>query len=310
MEHVPPPFFKRGPAPLVRLAFFASLSLALLVLDARFRYAEGLRQALVLAAQPLQELAVLPGALAGRIAGYFSSQTRLGDDNAALRRQLLEASQTVQRLEAALAETEQLRRLAGVAERRAVKATAAEILYNARDPYARKVIIDRGVQHGVQAGAPVVDEIGVIGQVTRVYPSASEVTLLIDKDQAIPVQVVRNGLRAVAFGGGVSGMLELRFMAANAEIEAGDRLVTSGLDGVYPPGLAVATVTRVERDAANSFARILCQPAAGIERGRFVLVLGTAARAAPYPEEATAERERDARAGKIRRARKKAADGA
>ena len=310
MEHVPPPFFKRGPAPLVRLAFFASLSLALLVLDARFRYAEGLRQALVLAAQPLQELAALPGALAGRIAGYFSSQTQLRDDNAALRRQLLEASQTVQRLEAALAETEQLRRLAGVAERRAAKAMAAEILYNARDPYARKVIIDRGVQQGVQAGAPVVDEIGVIGQVTRVYPSASEVTLLIDKDQAIPVQVVRNGLRAVAFGGGVSGMLELRFMAANAEIEAGDRLVTSGLDGVYPPGLAVATVTRVERDAANSFARILCQPAAGIERGRFVLVLGTAARAAPYPEEATAERERDARAGKIRRARKKAADGA
>lgn len=308
MEHVPPPFFKRGPAPLVRLAFFASLSIALLVLDARFRYAEGLRQALVLAAQPLQELAVLPGALAGRIAGYFSSQTQLGDDNAALRRQLLEASQTVQRLEAALAETEQLRRLAGVAERRAVKAMAAEILYNARDPYARKVIIDRGMQQGVQAGAPVVDEIGVIGQVTRVYPSASEVTLLIDKDQAIPIQVVRNGLRAVAFGGGVSGMLELRFMAANAEIEAGDRLVTSGLDGVYPPGLAVATVTRVERDAANSFARILCQPAAGIERGRFVLVLGTAARAAPYPEEATLER--DARAGKMRRARKKAADGA
>ncbi len=308
MEHVPPPFFKRGPAPLVRLAFFASLSIALLVLDARFRYAEGLRQALVLAAQPLQELAVLPGALAGRIAGYFSSQTQLGDDNAALRRQLLEVSQTVQRLEAALAETEQLRRLAGVAERRAVKATAAEILYNARDPYARKVIIDRGMQQGVQAGAPVVDEIGVIGQVTRVYPSASEVTLLIDKDQAIPVQVVRNGLRAVAFGGGVSGMLELRFMAANAEIEAGDRLVTSGLDGVYPPGLAVATVTRVERDAANSFARILCQPAAGIERGRFVLVLGTAARAAPYPEAATLER--DARAGKMRRARKKAADGA
>ena len=310
MEHTPPPFFKRGPAPLVRLAFFASLSLALLVLDARFRYVEGLRQALVLAAQPLQELAALPGALAGRIAGYFSSQSQLRDDNAALRRQLVESSQSVQRLEAALAETEQLRRLAGVAERRGAKGMAAEILYNTRDPYARKVIINRGAQHGVRPGAPVIDEIGVVGQVTRAHPGASEVTLLIDKDQAIPIQVVRNGLRAVAFGSGASGMLELRFMAANAEIEAGDRLVSSGLDGLYPPGLAVATVTRVERDATSSFARILCQPAAGVERGRFVLVLNAEARAAPYPEEAAAERERDTRAGKVRRVRKKAADGA
>lgn len=310
MEHTPPPFFKRGPAPLVRLAFFASLSLALLVLDARFRYAEGLRQALSLVAQPLQELAALPGALAGRMAGYFSSQMQLRDENAALRRQLVEGAQTVQRLEAALADAEQLRRLAGVAEWRGARGVAAEILYNARDPYARKVIIDRGTQHGVRAGSPVVDEIGVVGQVTRAHLRASEVSLLIDKDQAIPVQVVRNGLRAIAFGSGVAGMLELRFMAANAEIDAGDRLVTSGLDGVYPPGLAVATVTRVERDAANSFARILCQPAAGIERGRFVLVLNAEARATPYPEDTATEGERGTRPGKVRRARKKAADGA
>lgn len=310
MEHTPPPFFKRGPAPLVRLAFFASLSLALLVLDARFRYAEGLRQALALAAQPLQDLAALPGAFAGRIAGFFSSQAQLRDENATLRRQLVEASQSRQRLEAALADNEQLGRLAGVAKRHRDRGVPAEILYSARDPYARKVIIDRGAQHGVRAGSPVVDEIGVVGQVTRAHRTASEVTLLIDKDQAIPVQIARNGLRAVAFGSGTSGALELRFMAANAEIEAGDRLVTSGLDGVYPAGLAVATVMRVERDAASSFARILCQPAAGVERGRFVLVLNVEARAAPYPEEAATERERDTRASKLRRARKKAADGA
>lgn len=310
MEHAPPPFFKRGPAPLVRLAFFASLSLALLVLDARFRYAEGLRQVLTLAAQPLQDLAALPGAVAGRIAGYFSSQAQLREENTTLRRRLVEASQSVQRLEAALADTEQLRRLAGVAELRRTQGVPAEILYNARDPYARKVIIDRGAQHGVRAGAPVVDEIGVVGQVTRAHAGASEVTLLTDKDQAIPVQVVRNGLRAVAFGSGASGLLELRFMAANAEIEAGDRLVTSGLDGVYPPGLQVATVMRVERDAANSFARILCRPAAGIERGRYVLVLSAETRATPNPEEAGADPERTSPGGKPRRARRKAADGA
>ncbi|TAN54055.1 MAG: rod shape-determining protein MreC [Betaproteobacteria bacterium] len=310
VEHSPPPFFKRGPAPLVRLAFFASLSLALLVLDARFRYAEGLRQALVLAAQPLQALAVLPGSVADRIAGYFSSQAQLREENAGLRRQLVEASQSAQRLQAALADAEQLRRLAGVAERYRNRGIPAEILYDARDPYARKVIIGRGIQHGVRAGSAVVDEIGVVGQVTRTHAGASEVTLLTDKDQAIPVQVQRNGLRAVAYGGGLSGLLELRYMAANAEIEAGDRLVTSGLDGVYPPGLQVATVARIERDAANSFARILCQPAAGVERGRFVLVLSAEAPQTPYPEEAGAQRERDPRGVKPRRARRKAADGA
>lgn len=307
MEHTPPPFFKRGPAPLVRLAFFASLSLALLVLDARFRYAETLRQSLTLLAQPLQEIAMLPGALAERIAGYFSNQTQLNEENAALRRRLVEASTSVQRLQAALAESEQLKRLEGAAQRRRTRGIAAEILYNARDPYARKVVVDRGTQHGVRLGSPVVDEVGVVGQVTRSHGAASEVTLLIDKDQAIPVQVARNGLRAVAFGTGVSGQLELRYMASNAEIEAGDRLVTSGLDGVYPPGLAVATVSRVERDAASSFARILCQPAAGIERGRYVLILEPETRAVSNLE--TAAPEREPGAGKSRRLRKKAADG-
>jgi len=306
VEHTPPPFFKRGPAPLVRLAFFAALSVALLVLDARLRMAEALRQSLALLAQPLQTLAVLPGAAFGRVAGYFSSQTRLREENAALRRQVVEAAAAAQQTAAALADSAQLQRLEAAAQRRRLKGVPAEILYNARDPYSRKVIVDRGAQHGVRAGQPAVDEAGVVGQVTRTHPLVSELTLLTDREQAIPVRVARNGLRAVAFGGGASGMLELRFMAANAEIEAGDRLVTSGLDGVYPAGLAVATVARVERDAANAFARILCQPLAGIERGRFVLLLE--AKAAPYPEETAPERE--PRGGKSKRVRRKAGDGA
>ena len=179
----------------------------------------------------------------------------------------------------------------------------AEILYNGRDPYSRKLVIDKGRGNGVRAGSPVVDELGVIGQVTRSHAMASEVTLLTDKDQAIPVQVVRNGLRAVAFGAGASGMLELRFMATNAEIQNGDRLVTSGIDGTYPPGIPVATVARIERDAAYAFARIVCQPAAGVESGRYVLVLANEARQAPRPEEAGPER--DKRPGKARKPRRK-----
>src|SRR6185436_5862668 len=306
MDHTPPPFFNRGPAPLVRLAFFASLSLALLVLDARFRYTEGLRSVLALAAYPLQVVASLPAALGERVSAYFVSQAQLRDENSELRAKLLDASQRAQRYEAARAETGQLRRVIGAAERLPQKSQPAEIVYSGRDPYSRKVMIDKGSQNGVHAGSPVLDEAGVIGQVTRAHALASEVTLLTDKDQAIPVQVVRNGLRAVAFGAGSSGMLELRFMAANAEIQNGDKLVTSGIDGTYPPGLPVATVARIERDAAYAFARIVCQPAGGVESGSYVLVLGGEQKRAAYPEEASPEP--DKRPAKIRKARRKDAD--
>jgi rod shape-determining protein MreC len=305
MEHTPPPFFVRGPAPLVRLAFFASLSLALLVLDARFRYADALRGALALAAYPIQQVARLPVALAEGVAGYFASQAQLREENAALRARLLASAQGAQRFESAAAEASHLRRLIGAADRIERKSMPAEILYSGRDPFSRKVILDRGTQHGVRAGSPVVDEIGVIGQVTRANSFVSEVTLLTDKDQAIPVQVLRNGLRAIAFGGGASGLLELRYMAANADVENGDLLVTSGLDGTYPPGLPVASVVRVERDASYTFARVLAQPSAGIERGHYALVLSTGPRLPPYPEAANA----DGKAGKARRAKRKDADG-
>jgi rod shape-determining protein MreC len=306
MDHTPPPFFNRGPAPLVRLAFFASLSLALLVLDARFHYTEGLRSVLALAVYPLQVAATLPVALGERIAGYFSGQAQLREENADLRARLLAASQSAQRFDAAQAELGQLRRLVGAAEQLPLKSMPAEILYNGRDPYSRKVVIDKGSQNGVRPGSPVLDESGVLGQVTRAHALVSEVTLLTDKDQAIPVQVVRNGLRAIAFGAGSSGMLELRFLASNAEIQNGDRLVTSGIDGTYPPGIPVATVARVERDAAYAFARIVCQPAAGVESGRYVLLLTSEARQAPPPEEAGAER--DKRPGKTRKLRRKDGD--
>jgi rod shape-determining protein MreC len=306
MEHTPPPFFKRGPAPLVRLFFFASLSLALLVLDARFRYAEGLRSVLALAAYPLQRLATTPVDLLSAVGDYFSTQARLFEENAELRAKNLALSHAAQRFESAEAEAAQLRRLIGAAEKLEVKSKPAEILYAGRDPYAHKVFINLGERHGVKPGRPVADEAGVVGQVTRVHPLLSEVTLITDQDHAIPVQVVRNGLRAIAFGGGPSGMLELRFTAGNAEIQNGDRLVTSGIDGVYPAGLPVATVVRIERDAEHSFARVICRPAAGVDRGRFVLVLSDETARPPRPEEAQSGKDR--RSDKARRARAKEKD--
>ena len=307
MEHTPPPFFKRGPAPLVRLFFFASLSLALLVLDARFRYAEGLRGVLALAAYPLQRAATAPIDFLRTVGDYFSTQAQLFEDNANLRAKNLALSQAAQRYETAEAEAAQLRRLIGAEEKLAVKSTPAEILYTGRDPYSHKIFINLGERQGVKPGSPVADEAGVLGQVTRVHPLVSEVTLITDQDHVVPVQVVRNGLRAIAFGGGASGMLELRFTAGNAEIQNGDRLVTSGIDGIYPAGLPVATVVRIERDAEHSFARVICRPAAGVDRGRFVLVLSDETARPPRPEEAQSTKER--RSEKARRARAKEKDG-
>ena len=301
MDHTPPPFFKRGPAPLVRLFFFASLSLALLVIDARFRYVEGLRSWLALAAYPLQRAATAPIDLAMRVGDYFSTQANLIEENERLRERALANAEDAQRYQAAQAEAAELRRLIGAGEKLPVQATPAEVLYLSRDPYAHKLFIDRGSVQGVQAGSPVADDTGVVGQVTRVHPLVSEVTLLTNPDQAIPVQVVRNGLRAVAFGGGNSGTLELRYLPANAEVHTGDRLVTSGIDGVYPAGLAVGTVISVERDEEHSFARVICKPAAGVDRGRYVLVLTSETVRPPRPDEAQGGKER--RGDKTRRAR-------
>jgi rod shape-determining protein MreC len=285
MEHTPPPFFRRGPAPLVRLAFFASLSIALLVVDARFKYADTLRSALALAAYPLQQVASAPGQLVTRISGFFATQASLQRENAELKAKLVASSQDALRYEAAVAELAQLRRLLGAQERLEFKSTPVEVLYSGRDPFSRKLLVDKGSSDGIQAGQAVIDDAGVVGQVTRVHPRLAEVTLLTDKDQAIPVQVVRNGLRAVAFGSGTPGALELRFMAANAEIQNGDKLVTSGIDGTYPPGLPVATVMRIERDAVAAFARIFCEPAGGDEKNRYLLALSTEGKLPAYPVE-------------------------
>ena len=161
----------------------------------------------------------------------------------------------------------------------------AEILYASRDPFSRKVILDRGTQQDVASGQVVVDELGVIGQVTRAFPLLAEVTLITDKEQAVPVQIVRNGLRSVLFGSG-DGNLELRFLAVNADVRDGDALVTSGLDGIYPSGLPVATVRHVNRDSAYAFARIQCEPVAGVERHGLALVLGRREPLPPPPQDA------------------------
>jgi rod shape-determining protein MreC len=272
MDQQPPPFFKRGPAPLALLSFYVTLSVALLVVDARLQTLEVLRQALSFFTHPVQQFAHLPAQLIDNAAGYFVSLARLEDENVQLKRARLENVTTLLRTQQLEVENERLRKLLAVKERQQASGQLAQILYAARDPYSRRIVIDKGQQDKVVAGQPIIDDAGVVGQVTRVFPFVAEVTLITDKEQAVPVQIVRTGLRSVVFGLG-NGQLELRFLPANADVQNGDLLVTSGLDGIFLPGFPVAKVVHIERDTSYSFARIFCMPLAGVENFSEVMVL-------------------------------------
>lgn len=300
MDYGPPPLFNQGIPARARLAFFALLAVTLIVVDARVRALETIRTGVGVVLYPLQQAMLLPGAALERIGGYVTSVASLSRENEALRREAVERAQLLLEAEQLRAENAQLRRLADLRERHGHGTLLAQVLYESRDPFTRKIVLDRGANHGVRAGHPVIDHAGVVGQVTRVFALTSEVTLLTDKEQAIPVQVLRNGLRGVAYGGVEPGTLDLRFMATNADVQQGDAVVTSGLDGVYPPGIPVATVARVERNVRDQFARIVLAPAAGVQSNVHLLVLQTdPARLEPRPPLEERPRPRDARkAGK------------
>lgn len=296
--HTPPPFFKRGPAPLARLAFFIALSLLLLVADLRFRTLDPVRLAVATLLWPLQKAVWLPVEGAGEAGNYFANLIELQNENTELRQRQLAQANLLLRQAHLDAENRRLRALLDMQERLDVPARAAEILYAARDPFARRIIIDHGLTHGLETGQAVIDDLGVVGQVTRVFPLTSEVTLLTDKNQAIPVQVARSGLRAVLAGAG-SGAMELKFLPANADVQPGDTLVTSGLDGIYVAGLPVARVASIDRDNSFSFARIECTPLAGVERHGQVLVL-TRRAPPPMPEDPMEETKKPAKSRKHR----------
>ena len=288
MRHIPvepPAFFHRGPSPLARLAFFGLVSLALLFLDTRYRYLESIRQAVAVVLYPLQRAAQAPSEAINYIGSYFVTQRALVEENAALKRRLLEQGTAAQGYESALTDNTRLKSLLDVRSHYGNRATVVEVLYTGRDPFAQKLFVDKGADAGIAPGDAVIDAQGVVGQVTRALPYMAEVTLVTDKDQAVPVKVERSGVRSVLYGAGAGRAPELRFMSPNADIEPSDVLVTSGLDGTYPPGLAVARVATLERETGQMFARITTQPIAGVDRSEYLLVLGRTANVAPRPDE-------------------------
>ncbi|WP_426194269.1 rod shape-determining protein MreC [Massilia sp. DWR3-1-1] len=283
MEYSPPPLFKQGAPARVKVTVFACISVALLVLDARMHVLDLVRQGAATVLYPLQMLALVPRDASVNMGSYFSTLSALQKEVRELKSTQMASAQLMQQAQLQMAENAQLRKLMGAREHLPVTSMMSEILYDARDPASRKVVLDRGTRQGVALGLPVIDNAGVVGQVTRVFPFTAEVTLLTDREQAIPVQVLRNGLRSVAYGRGQSGVLDLRFVAPNADIVVGDVLITSGMDGIYPAGLAVAKVIQVESNAGGVFGRVVCQPLAGIDRNRQLLILMAAPDVLPRP---------------------------
>ncbi len=295
LDRTPPPFFRQGPSALTKLVFFSALALFLMVADARLRVADPLRQGLAMVLLPLQRALAVPVEMMEGGSDYLRglNQAQLAERTA--RMQLAAVAERAARTEQLSQENTRLRALLDLRPAISVRSQPAEVLYEAADPYSRKVFIDRGRQQGVLLGSPVINEAGVLGQVTQAYTLTSEVTLLSDKDAAIPVLNTRTQQRSAAFGGGGNNGMELRFMSGNADVQVGDVLHTSGLDGVYPPGLPVARVAAVERRVESGFARIRLTPAANADGVRHVLVLEPLAvqmpqRPAPAPEPTKGER--------------------
>jgi len=286
MEYGPPPLFNQGVSARARLGFFSFLAVVLIVIDSRVNALETIRIGVGVMLYPLQQALLLPRDALMHAGRYVTTVGSLTRENEQLREGATERAALLLQDEQLRLENERLRQMQSLRERTAAKTQTVQVLYEPRDRFTHKLVIDRGSSVGLRAGNPVIDEHGVVGQVTRVFPMVSEVTVLTERDQSIPVQVVRNGLRCIAFGGAEPGTLELRFLAANADVVSGDAVVTSGLDGLYPAGLPVGTIARVERDVKDQFARVIVTPAGGIDANAVLVVLQlTAAPLPPPPRE-------------------------
>jgi rod shape-determining protein MreC len=274
LERSPPPFFKQGTSALTKLVMFSALSFGLMFADQHYNIVQPARWVLSLIVFPVQWVALRPQVLWDHFDDVFESKQDALSAVEQARTQLLKQSVRASQVEQLMLENRDLRQLLQLRERLGSPAMAAEVLYEAADPFTRKMILDKGALQGVQTSSPVMDEQGILGQVTRVHPLVSEITLVTDREHSIPVLNTRTGARGVAFGeSGGAPLLELRYMATNADIEEGDMLTTSGVDGVYPPGIPVARVVKIERRADSVFARILCESLARVQGARHVMVL-------------------------------------
>ncbi|WP_374355487.1 rod shape-determining protein MreC [Limnohabitans sp.] len=274
LDRSPPPFFRQGLPALSKLVLLGLLSLLLMSADHRLGLSRPIRSAISVALAPMQWLALLPQRAGAALQDYFTGVDEARDAAQQYHTRTIAQAQRLQQAEQLLQENKHLRELLELRNDHTGSAKAVQVLYETADPYSRSIVIDKGALSGIVLGSAVVDVAGVVGQVTRVYPLSSEVTLLTDRDQSIPVLNARTGHRFIAAGDPVTlgGSLELRFVPASADLQDGDLLTTSGIDGVYPAGLQVGRIRQIDRRIDNAFAKVHATPMAQA-RGRHMLVL-------------------------------------
>lgn len=267
------PLFAQGPVATLRLVIYLGLAIMLMVADHRADWLGQARALAGLLAEPLYRAVHLPVELAGALQVGVAERQRLSRETAQLREELLLTRARLNRLQAVQRENSALRQLLGVAQGAGMRVQLVSVLNVDLDPFRHRVLVDRGSRDGLRPGMPVVDATGVMGQVERVSPLSAQVLLLSDPAHAIPVQVLRSGVRLIAHGTGDTGRLKLPTIPLSADVEIGDILVTSGLGGRFPAGFPVGELTALGRDASGMFLEAQARPTAGLERSRHLLVL-------------------------------------
>jgi len=263
----------RGPSSLTRLVLFVLLSVALMMIDHRTHQLDRMRSGLMVIFYPFQAVASVPVALYHRLSDALTSDQELKEQNDRLEAERAQLLAQLQQFEGLEVENARLRSMVGAAARVGNRALAAELVEVSTEPYSRRLLVRRGERDGVYVGEPVIDAYGIVGQVTKVAPFLSTVTLITDPSHAIPVLDNRSGLRAIVFGSGDQDGLTVRDLSAVADIKEGDLLVSSGMGGVFPAGYPVALVTKIEKDPSESFLLVRARPAAQLNRGKQVLLI-------------------------------------
>ncbi|WP_339775519.1 rod shape-determining protein MreC [uncultured Methylophaga sp.] len=267
------PLFAQTPSLNTRMLLAVVASLLLYFLDTRLDYFKPVRMTLSTVVYPVQKLASMPDDFTTWFADFFQGHRQLREKIMKLEAQNLTNSVRMQKMQALESENMRLRELLGSSFRLQERVQVAELLSVDLDPFYQHVIIDKGETFGVYEGQPVLDSLGVMGQVAEVSQFSSRVVLLTDPSHSIPVQIVRNGLRAVVTGRGLGENLQMEFLPHNADVRVGDLLVTSGLGGRFPVGYPVGKVISVNFPQGKSFAEITVSPAARLATSREVMLV-------------------------------------
>lgn len=265
--------FAVNPTATLRLGLLAVLSIVLMTVDHRYHYLDGVRDALATAIYPLHYFIQLPTTTRNWLTENLARRSVLLEENARLREKQVFLNVQLQKLTTLEAENRRLRSLLESAVNTPERVLIAELLAVDFDPYRHHILLNRGRQHGVYVGQPVLDQQGVMGQIIRADPFTSTAILITDANHALPIQINRTGARTLALGTGNFQELELPHIPNNEDVKVGDLLVTSGLGGRFPRGYPVGTVTKVEFDPGSPFARLIAKPVAQLDRIREVLLL-------------------------------------